>query len=63
MPAQWTAELVAKMHLHGITNRMLARQANVTPEYVTMVLNGHREPKKAEEFFNAALDELLKGAS
>ena len=31
----------------------------VTPEYVSMVLNGHREPGRAEERFRAALAQLI----
>ncbi|WOC33023.1 MULTISPECIES: helix-turn-helix domain-containing protein [Caproicibacterium] len=60
MPAQWTAELLGKMHMHGITAKLLAEQLGYHPKYVSAVMNGHKEPKKAEQRFNAALDELIK---
>ena len=65
MPAQWTGDVVGQMHLYHITKRELADGLGVTPEYVSMVLNGHREPGRAEERFRAALARLIeeKGAN
>lgn len=60
MPAQWTAEVVSKMHLHGITAKQLSEEVGVTSAYISMVLNGHRSPAGAEEKLNAALDRLIK---
>ena len=59
MPAQWTGEIIGQMHLHRITKKTLAAQLGCTPEYVSMVLNGKREPPGAEERFRRALDELI----
>jgi len=59
MPAQWTADLIGKMHLNKISKKMLAEQLGVTPEYVSMVLNGHREPEGVAQRFNVAVDELI----
>lgn len=59
MPAQWTGSIVGKMHAEKIEHRQLAERMGVTPEYVSMVLNGKREPAGAEVRFNAALDELI----
>lgn len=58
MPAQWTAEIIGELHLNGITAKQLAERLGVTTAYVSMVLNGHREPKGAEEKFRKALAEL-----
>ena len=60
MPAQWTGDLVGKMHNNNITLTQVAKKLNVTKSYASMVLNGHRNPKDAEQIFNAALDELIK---
>ena len=60
MPAQWTGDIVAKMHINGITRRQLAVHLGYSPEWVTMVLNGHKEPAGAEAKFRAALDELIQ---
>lgn len=60
MPAQWTADVIGEMHLRKITKKRIAEQMGVTPEYVSMVLNGHREPNGAEMRFRAALDNLSR---
>ena len=60
MPAQWTGDIVATMHINGITRRQLAEHLGYSPEWVTLVLNGHKEPAGAEAKFRAALDELIQ---
>ena len=59
MPAQWTADIVGKMHIYGITAKKLAEHLNYNPKYVSVVLNGKREPKNAEQIFRKGLDELI----
>ena len=63
MPAQWTADVIGEMHLKKIAQKQLAEQMGVTPEYVSMVLNGHREPEGAEQRFRSAVDELIGEAA
>lgn len=58
MPQEWTADVVARMHLAGITRRQLAEAAGYTPEYVSMVLNGRRDTKNARATILAALERL-----
>lgn len=58
MPAQWTAEVLGEMHLKGITSRALAAEIGWSHTYLSSVLNGHREPKNAEQAVKAALDRL-----
>ena len=60
MPAQWTGDLVGQMHNNKITKRQLAEYMGVTPEYVSMVLNGHREPAGAEETFRSAVNAIIR---
>lgn len=59
MPAQWTADIIGQMHLHRIPKKRLADELGVTPEYVSMVLNGRREPPGAEEKFREALARII----
>ena len=59
MLAQWTADLVGKMHKFKVSKTMLADEMGVSREYVSMVLNGHREPAGAEAKFSAALDRII----
>ena len=64
MPAVWTGELVGEMHNAGISAKDLAKEMGLTPAYLSMILNGHREPPGAEEKLRAALERLKeqKGA-
>lgn len=55
MPAQWTGEVIGKMHLAGISKRDIAKELGVTAAYVSMILNGDRAPKGAEERVRAAI--------
>ena len=59
MPAQWTGELVGKMHNAGVTAKQLAAEMGKNPKYVSQVLNGHYSPKKAETDFNEAFKLLV----
>lgn len=60
MPKEWTGDLVGLMHTHKISFSQLAEKLGVTNRYVSMVLNGHRDPAGAEEKFRAALAELIQ---
>ena len=56
---KWTGDLIGKMHNSNVSKKELANKLNFTPEYVSMVLNGKKEPPNAEERFNAALNEII----
>ncbi|WP_040663627.1 helix-turn-helix domain-containing protein [Oscillibacter ruminantium] len=58
MPAQWTADVIGKMHMLRISNKQLAEKLGVTPEYVSMILNGHRDPEGANQRFLEAVNEM-----
>jgi hypothetical protein len=60
MPAQWTGDLVGKMHCHRISKKRLAQELGYVVEYVSMVLNGHREPPNAEQQFNDAVNRIIE---
>lgn len=61
MPKKWTGDLVGMMHTHKITRIQLANRMGITNRYVSMVLNGDRNPPGAEERFRKALQEILDG--
>lgn len=60
MPEHWTGDVVGKMHVNCISNDELASKLGYTKEYVSMILNGHRNPKNAEQTFQRALNELIQ---
>lgn len=63
LPKDWTGDLVGLMHTHKISKKRLADHLGVSREYVSMVLNGHREPAGAEDKFKEAVDEIISSAS
>ena len=60
MPAQWTADLVGKMHLYNVSAIQLAKEVGWNPKYLSVVLNGHKTPAGAEKKLNDALDRLIE---
>lgn len=62
MPAQWTADVISKMHLKSITGKQLAAKVGWNPKYLSQVLNGRKTPRDAEVKVRAALDALLSDA-
>ncbi|WP_419544428.1 hypothetical protein [Negativibacillus massiliensis] len=59
MPAQWTGEVVGKMHLYGIKVCEFAEYLGYHPKYVSSILSGKKSPKHAELIFTAALDRMI----
>lgn len=62
LPKEWTGDLVGLMHNNRITFAQLAEKLGVTNRYVSMVINGHREPAGAEQRFRTAVNELIEEA-
>ena len=60
MLAQWIGEFVGRMHCHRITITEIAQEMDVTREYLSMILNGHREPNGISDRMNAALDSIIE---
>lgn len=60
MPKKWTGNLVGLMHDEKVSFSELADELGVTNRYVSMVLNGHRDPAGAEEKFTAALNRIIQ---
>lgn len=60
LPKKWTGDLVGLMHDNKISKTLLAGELDVTREYVSMVLNGHREPAGAEQRFRDAVNRIIE---
>ncbi len=59
MIEKWMADVVGRMHLHGITAKKLAEELNWNSKYLSQVLNGRVNPKGAEEKVKSALEMLI----
>lgn len=55
----WVGDVVGLMHCNRISGQQLAEHLGVTREYVSMILNGKREPVGAEEMIRNALSEII----
>lgn len=60
MLAQWIGDFVGRMHRNRVTITQLGQEMGVTREYLSMILNGHREPDGIEKRMNDALDSLIE---
>lgn len=59
MLAQWTGDLVGKMHICGVTAKELAAEAGWNEKYLSSVINCKKTPKNAEQKLRAALDAII----
>ncbi len=60
MIAQWTGDIIGKMHIYSIIAKELADYLGYNPKYVSAIFNGKRCPKKAEKIFTEAVDAIAK---
>ena len=60
MLAQWIGDFVGKMHRNKVTITQIAQEMGLTREYLSMILNGRREPHGIDKRLNAALDSIIE---
>lgn len=60
MLEKWTGELVGAMHMAGVTKKQLAESVGWNDKYLSVVLNGHKNPKGAKEKLFEALNRLIE---
>ena len=60
MLAQWIGEFVGQMHCHRVSITQIAQEMGVTREYLSAILNGHKNTAGMEVRLYAALDSIVK---
>lgn len=60
MLAQWIGDFVGQMHCHKVSITRIAQEMGVTREYLSAILNGHKETPGMEVRLYAALDSVVK---
>lgn len=60
MLAQWIGDFVGQMHRHRVTITQVSQEMGVTREYLSMILNGHREPEGIEQRMRDALENIVR---
>lgn len=63
MPAQWTGEVVGKIHNNRLTAKELAEELGRNDKYLSQVLNSENPPKNAEQKVNDALGRIIERKS
>lgn len=60
MLEKWTGEVVGLMHINCISNNDMAEELGLTPEYVSMILNGKKKSKSIKERMEKAIEEIVR---
>lgn len=58
MNPAWTADVVGRMHLHGISNQQLAHEAGISDAYLSTVLHGRKGDDSTRQRIVDALERL-----
>lgn len=60
MPENWTGELIGKMHNANVTYDDLAAELGWGKAYLSMILNGKRNPQGAKERLFSAFERVIE---
>lgn len=60
MPEKWTGRLIGRMHNERITYEQLANEMGVNKAYISMILNGKRNPPNIQKRMETALEAIIK---
>ena len=60
MPEKWTGRLIGRMHNERVTYDDLADELGVGKPYVSMILNGKRNPPGIQEKMEAAFNRIVQ---
>ena len=60
MPEAWTGLLIGTMHNNDITYDALAREMGVTKSYISMILNGRRNPRGVQKRMEGAVVDIIQ---
>lgn len=58
LTSNWSADMVARMHVAGVTGKQLAAEAGVSSTYLSEVLNERRGREKTRRKISEALERL-----
>ncbi len=58
MIGEWTADVVGRMHLAGITGKQLAEECGITNSYLSAVLHGKKGDENTRKRILDALERM-----
>lgn len=59
MSERWTGEIIASLHINKIKQRELAKEMDLTEEYISMLLCGKKSSIGMEERMKAAIESIV----
>lgn len=59
MVNEWIGEAIGLMHINKIQAKEVAKHIGITPEYFSMIMNGKKKPKNAEQKIMKAISEII----
>lgn len=60
MRPEWTGDVVSKLHVYGLSIKELAESMGYSNEYLSVILNGKREPVGIQTKVEEAVNRLIK---
>ena len=57
---EWTIKAAGLMHYNKISNIDVSKKLGVTAEYVSMLLNGKKQPANAETRIMTAISDIIR---
>ncbi len=60
MPEKWTGRLIGRMHNERVTYDQLGAEMGVGKAYISMVLNGRRNPRGIRERMEDAFEAIVQ---
>lgn len=60
MDESWTGLIVYSLHTHKIKRSELASEMGITAQYLSMVLNGKKNPKGIRERMETAIQDIIE---
>lgn len=60
MPEKWTGALIGKMHNSKVTYDEVAAELGVTKCYISMILNGKRNPPDIQRRMEDAVSAVIR---
>jgi len=59
MPDEWSAQVVAEMHMKRITGKKLAELTGYSEQYISQILNGHKDTAQSK----AKIEKAIKASA
>lgn len=59
MSDRWTGEIIASLHINKIKQKELAKEMDLTEEYISMLLCGKKSSVGMEERMKSAIESIV----